>query len=164
MQSLRFQAGGRTLALDLRWIREVCPVVHLQSLPSAPPWLRGLFDFHGQLLPVVDAGALLGGTPVEPRLGARILLLHGAMSEDPGASRATFGLMVEAVDGLLMLDRTDAWTAREGLPELPFLREALRQPDGAVMLLDPARLASMHAALLEGPALLPAAVAPGPGT
>lgn len=155
MQALRFRIGDRTLAVDLRWIREVCPLVDLRPLPQAPTWLLGLFDYHGTLLPVVDGGLALGGTPIGRRVGARILLLHGAMDDRPDAPRASFGLMVDRVDNLSALDRDGgSWTARDGLPGLPFLREVVNQGGVSVHMLDAARLASMHAALLEGPAML----------
>ena len=161
MQALRFRIGDRVLAVDLRWVREVCPIVHLRALPQAPAWLPGLLDYHGSLVPVVDGSVALGGAPVDRRIGARILLLHGAMEERPESPRATFGLIVSLVDNLGTIDQAGAtWTAREGLPGLPFLREVVNQAGASVLMLDAARLASMHAALLEGPAML---AAPGAG-
>ena len=155
MQALRFRIADRILAVDLRWIREVCPIVHLRPLPQAPAWLPGLFDYHGTLLPVVDGGIALGGAPVARHIGARILLLHGAMDDRPDAPRASFGLLVDLVDNLTTIEREGAtWTAREGLPGLPFLREVVNQAGASVLMLDAARLAGMHAALLEGPAML----------
>jgi chemotaxis-related protein WspB len=154
MQSLRFRVGERALAVDLRWIHEVCPLVNIRPLPQAPMWMRGLFDFHGQLLPVVDAGVMLGGAPVQQCVGARILLLHGPMNDEPGAPKATYGLLVDSVEGLLQVDRADAWTARDGLPGLPFLRDVVNQETEPLLLLDAARMSSMHASLLEGPAML----------
>ena len=162
MQSLRFRVGARALAVDLRWIHEVCPLVNIRPLPQAPAWLRGLFDFHGQLLPVVDASVMLGGAPVQQCVGARILLLHGPMNDEPGAPKATYGLLVDSVEGLLQVDRADAWTARDGLPGLPFLRDVVNQDTEPLLLLDAARMSSMHASLLEGPAML-ATVTDAPG-
>lgn len=155
MQALRFRIGDRTLAVDLRWVREVCPIVHLRPLPQAPAWLPGLFDYHGALLPVVDGGIALGGAAVGRNIGARILLLHGAMDDRPDAPRASLGLLVDLVHNLGEIEREGAtWTAREGLPGLPFLREVVNQGGESVIVLDAARLASMHASLLEGPAML----------
>lgn len=157
MQALRFRIADRILAVDLRWVREVCPIVHLRPLPGAPAWLPGLLDYHGALLPVVDGGVALGGAPIDCHIGARILLLHGAMDDRPDAPRASFGLRVDLVDNPFALEREGTtWTAREGLPGIPFLREVVNQGDRIVLVLDAARLASMHASLLEGPAVLAA--------
>ena len=138
-------------------------MVRMQPLPQAPQWLRGLFDFHGQLLPAVDAAVLLGDAPVEQRLGARILLLHGPMRHDPGAPMATFGLIVESVEGLSQAQGAETWTAQAGLPGLPFLREVMNQPEGAVLLLDAATLAGTHQGLLQGPAVLATSAGQGSG-
>ncbi len=153
MQALRFTIGKQSLAVDLRWIREVCPFVHIRSLPHSPAWLRGLVDYHGQLLPVLDGGVLLGSEPVDQKIGARILLLHGPMSDEPGAMTAQYGLLVDSVDCLQQIDRADAWTAREGLPGLPFLKDVINVASGSVMVLDAAQLASLHANVLQGHAV-----------
>lgn len=158
MQALRFRVGERWLAVDVRWVREVCPFVRVRSLPGGPAWLRGLFDFHGSLLPAVDAGLLLGSEAVTARLGARLLLLEGPCHDRADAPHAIFGLLVDAVDGVTSVQRGEAWTPRDGMPERPFLREVVRCEGAETLLLDAARLAGQHAAVLTGadaPALPP---------
>lgn len=151
MRSLRFTVGARNLAVDLSWVREVCPIVHLKPVPQAPAWLRGLFDYHGALLPAADLGVLLGGAPVQARVGARMLLLEGPMDGVPEARHAAFGLLVDGVEAPTSLDRAGSWSALEGLPGLPFLREIATGDAQPVLVLDAARLAAVHAGLLQGP-------------
>lgn len=142
------------MAVDLRWVREVCPLVRLRPLPAGPPWLRGLFDYHGQLLPAVDASVLLGGPEIGQSIGARILLLHGPSGSGVDTPLATFGLLVDGVDGVVDAG-TEAWTTRQGLPGMPFIGEVTQGDPSGVLVLEPSRLASMHADLLQGPAVLP---------
>jgi chemotaxis signal transduction protein len=150
MQALRFRIGDRALAMDLRWVREVCQPVTMRALPQSPAWLLGLFDFHGNLLPAVDGGSLLGGAPVQARLGSRLLLLHGSVDGSGTGACATFGLLVDSVEGVGAIDRGNAWSVREGLPGLPFVAEAVHGQGEPVLLLDAARLAVEHAGLLQG--------------
>lgn len=154
MRSLRFSVGSRDLAVDLAWVREVCPIVHLQAVPRSPAWLRGLFDYHGTLLPAADLGVLLGGEPVQPRVGARMLLLEGAIDGAADGRRAAFGLLVERVDTPSELERAGSWTALEGLPGIPFVREFAAGAREPVLVLDAGRLAATHAPLLQGPGVL----------
>lgn len=154
MRSLRFSVGSRDLAVDLAWVREVCPIVHLRPVPQAPPWLRGLFDYHGTLLPAADLSVLLGGEPVQPRVGARMLLLEGAIDGAADGRRAAFGLLVERVDTPSELERAGSWTALDGLPGLPFVREVAAGSSQPVLVLDAGRLAATHAPLLQGPGVL----------
>ena len=150
MQALRFRIGERWLAVDVRHVREVCPFVAPGALPGAPEWLAGLVDLHGTLLPVADGGALLAGDRVRARLGARLLVLHGPAHDRPDAPCATFGLLVDGVEGVVTVDRGDGWTPSDGLPDLPFLREVARCDGRETLVLEVARLAQRHGALLEG--------------
>jgi chemotaxis-related protein WspB len=159
MRCLRFSVGSRSLAIDLSWVREVCPMVRLNPVPGAPAWLRGLMDYHGTLLPAADLGALLGEAPVATTVGARILLLEGAIDGTESGRRALFGLLVDHVDAPATLERSGSWSAQAGLPDLPFLHEVASDGPRAVLVLDAGRLASQHAGLLQGSAGL----APLPG-
>jgi chemotaxis-related protein WspB len=154
MRALRFRVDGRTLAMDLGWIHEICPLVRLKEVPGVPSWLAGLMDHHGQLVPVVDASLLMGGPGVAQVLGARLILVHGADHDAADARVATFALRVHAVEGVADLDRGASWTTSGGLPGMPFLGEVTGDGTGSVHLLEPARLAALHASLLQGPAVL----------
>lgn len=154
MRVLRFRVDGRALAMDLRKVREVCPLVRLKSAPGAPPWLAGLLDLHGQLLPVVDASRLLGGEGVPQIVGARLILLQTGATERAETALTTLALRVTGVDGVGDADPGSAWSPPQGLPGMPFLSEMLQgHPDG-VLMFDPVRLVAAHAGLLHGPALL----------
>jgi chemotaxis-related protein WspB len=158
MRILRLSVGSRNLAIDLRWVREVCPFVHLQPLPSAPAWLRGLCDYHGALLPVADMGALLDGQAIEPRIGARLVLLQGAIDGSPEGRLVAFGMLVDRVDGTDSLDRSGSWNAPEGLPGLPFVREVAGV--ARTIVLDPAVMVRTHVELLGRGAIPPRAELP----
>ena len=136
--------------MNLAWVREVCPLVRLRPMPGAPEWLRGLMDHHGVLVPVLDLGVMLGGTGIEPAVGARILLLEGPLGSTSDARHALFGALVDAVDAPVTLDRDGSWSVPDGLPGLPFLHEVARAGPGLVLVLDAGRLAGQHPALLQG--------------
>lgn len=153
MRALRFRIGERWLAVDLSWVREACPFAPVRPVPGAPAWLRGLLDFHGALVPVIDGAALLGGEPVPARVGARIVLLEGPVGGRAGAAHARFGLLVHAVEGVTELDREGGWSAHGTLPSLPFLAEVVRTAGADTLLLDAGSLAAQHAGLLAGEAV-----------
>lgn len=141
--------GTRDLAVDLSWVREVCPVVRLRAMPGAPDWLRGLMDHHGVLVPVLDLGVMLGGSAVEPLVGARILLLEGPIDGSHGARHTLFGALVDKVDAPVTLDREGSWSAPDGLPTVPFVGEVARVGAQQVFVMDAGRLAFHHAGLLQ---------------
>jgi chemotaxis signal transduction protein len=114
-------------------------------------------DYHGQVLPMIDGGVLLGAAPIRDRVGTRVLLLRGHANTD--GPLISLGMVVDHVDGIMEL-RGSAWAPRHGLPGMPFVSEIRGEDRGSILLLDPPGLAGMHPGLLEGVAALPQARTP----
>jgi chemotaxis signal transduction protein len=57
---LTFPAASTTLIVPLERAREIVLGPLVTPLPTAPPSVLGLFDLHGEVVPLFDAGALLG--------------------------------------------------------------------------------------------------------
>jgi chemotaxis signal transduction protein len=64
-----FTASGRTFALPAACVAQVLRMAAPAPVAGAPPWLRGVLNVHGELLPVVDVAARLGlsRTPMSPQ-------------------------------------------------------------------------------------------------
>jgi purine-binding chemotaxis protein CheW len=58
--SLVFPIGSELYALALEQVREIVPAPALTILPTAPATVMGLLNLRGNVLPVLDAGMLLG--------------------------------------------------------------------------------------------------------
>ena len=78
MLLLTFQAAGQLYAVDAARIVEVVPRVNLRPLPHAQAFLAGVFEYRGDVVPVVDLGVLLGAGPAPDRLSTRIILVDRA--------------------------------------------------------------------------------------
>ncbi|MEM9089855.1 MAG: chemotaxis protein CheW [Cyanobacteria bacterium P01_F01_bin.53] len=93
---LIFRLGSERYALATSSIIEIIPRVALSrvhdakkaatvssavSSDSSP--MAGRFNYHGQVVPVLDLSQILRGTPSRPALGTRIILV--ALSKDPSA-------------------------------------------------------------------------------
>jgi chemotaxis-related protein WspB len=76
MLFLIFELGRDRYALDVRQIAEVLPLVAVKVVPRAPPAMNGLFNYRGQVVPVVDLSQLTLGRPSARRLSTRIVLVH----------------------------------------------------------------------------------------
>ncbi|MBK7395210.1 MAG: chemotaxis protein CheW [Myxococcales bacterium] len=55
-----FLLGEETYALDVREAREIVDLPALRRLPNAPPWIVGVMDLRGAVVPVVDLEKKLG--------------------------------------------------------------------------------------------------------
>lgn len=60
-QVLLFHLGGETYGLPINAIREIIGISHLTKIPLAPPFLRGVMNLRGAVVPVVDLAVRFGG-------------------------------------------------------------------------------------------------------
>ena len=87
-----FRLGSETFLVAREETREVLSVPNfLTRVPGAKYWIRGLANVRGQLLPVVDLRAFLGGGVAAIGRSARILVVNHR--EIPA------GLLVDEVQG-----------------------------------------------------------------
>jgi len=140
MRAFVFVAAGSRYALDAACIQAVHPLVRARPVPGAPAWLSGVIDVHGEMVPLVDAGALLSGTPVARQLGARVLLVDTGTAE--GQVRARFALAVDRVLDPIELDFDGAWHA--GSQAAPWLGSVVAHEGDAAQVFHPRMLASSH--------------------
>lgn len=98
MLYLLFRLGTDRYALRTAAIVEVLPVITWRQLPQVPPEIRGIIDYHGAAVPVLDLQSLALGTPVELRMGTRIVVV-----DYPGgdAERRLLGLLVPEATGFI---------------------------------------------------------------
>jgi chemotaxis signal transduction protein len=102
------QSGGAVLlrlgearyALDLAAIAEVVPVPLTTRVPDQPPWLSGVANWRGRVLPVIDIRLLMGVPAVPLATSARLVVL----AEDD----VLVGVLAEAVPGVHQGDLADA--------------------------------------------------------
>ena len=70
-----FRLAGENFVTPREEVREVLPVPdNLTRVPGAKPWLKGIANVRGHLLPVVDLKAFLGGGITLPDRRARIVV------------------------------------------------------------------------------------------
>jgi purine-binding chemotaxis protein CheW len=127
MRALVLPVGDAYYAVPLAGAREVIPAPQVTPLPLAPPAVRGVFSLRGDIVPLLDTGALLG---------------MGALEAIP------FAAVVDAADGSAALGLTGAPTSarlseRVGATETPGTAGAYDADGKPVVLLDvPALLAA----------------------
>ena len=54
LEVLEFRLAQERYALETRHVREVCPLKDLTPLPCTPPFLLGIVNVRGRIVPVVD--------------------------------------------------------------------------------------------------------------
>lgn len=70
------------VGVPLSVIDQVVGIARLSPTRDAPPWIRGLLNLHGVMIPIVDVAVRLAHPPMKMDLGDLILLCstrHGCM-------------------------------------------------------------------------------------
>jgi chemotaxis-related protein WspB len=98
MLFLQFQIGQERYLLDSAQLEEVLPLLRFKRLPHAPAGVAGLFDYHGQPVPVLDLSELMQGVPAQRSLSTRLIVARYPLPD--GATRP-LGLIAENATAML---------------------------------------------------------------
>ncbi len=94
MLYILFRLGEERYALEATRVLEVIPRLPLRPQPGTPDFVAGIFNFRGEVVPVLDLGTLTLGVPCPTQLSTRILLINSALKS---GIRKKLGLIAEAV-------------------------------------------------------------------
>ncbi len=72
---MRFRIGHQWYGIPLLEVSLVAPLQEIREVPKTPEFIRGLMEYQGRLLTVLDAGQLLEGGSAEDRSGENVLVL-----------------------------------------------------------------------------------------
>ena len=136
MLMLLFQIGVDRYALEASQVAEVLPMVHLQRVPHAPPGVAGIFDYHGELVPVVDLNELMLGRKANARISTRIILVRYQTE----AGSRSFGLIAERTTETLQRRREDFVEAGLRAGSVPLLERVTTDAKGVIYWVDAQRL------------------------
>jgi purine-binding chemotaxis protein CheW len=120
------------IAFELTAIREVIPAVEAMALPEAPPWILGVVNVRGQVVPVVDVSAR-----VERRAGVIGLTDNVVICEHENRG---VGLLVRDIVGVERLMPGAGLAGAVPTPCGPYVRSTLSDDQGLILLFSISRL------------------------
>ncbi len=132
------EVGTRLVALALDRVRGVAPRCSLTPLPNSPPWVAGLLDYQGDVMPVIDLQARLVGEPVGRSTSGALILCHD------GIRRAA--LLAQAIGQVHMGAELGASDDLHEVPHGPYVATVARLAGRTVIVLSVARLLAAVAA------------------
>lgn len=71
-----FRIGGKRLAAGFDEVVEILPMPQVTPVPGAQPWMLGLANIRGNLLPIVDLKQFLEGDRTVLHEGQRVLIVR----------------------------------------------------------------------------------------
>ncbi|WP_374469872.1 chemotaxis protein CheW [Phenylobacterium sp.] len=90
---ISFRIGAQEFCVDIMSVREIRGWTPATALPQAPPFVRGVINLRGAVLPIVDLGARLGLGAAEPTARHVIIVAQ--------VEKQIVGLLVDAVSDIL---------------------------------------------------------------
>jgi purine-binding chemotaxis protein CheW len=127
------RSGDSYFGIDINVVQEIVLMQEITEIPGSPPYMAGMTDLRGRVVPVAEFAVLLGNEPSERNDDTRILVVeHG---------EGHTGLVVDAVTEVTLVDSEkieDATTV--GAQNHEFIVAVAKLEDRLVSLLDIDRL------------------------
>ena len=99
-QYLSFSLGAETFAVDIRHIREIIEYGEVTAVPMMPPFLRGVINLRGKVVPVIDLSVRFGRAPTQVRRRSCIVIVEVGDEE----TRQDLGIIVDAVNEVVEIE------------------------------------------------------------
>ena len=100
IQLLTFALASEIYAIDVGRTREVVEFTHITPIPKTPPWIRGVLNLRGSVIPVLDLKQKLAMGPTEQSRDACVLILEFPLDGE----RTLVGVLADSVREVLELD------------------------------------------------------------
>lgn len=94
MQLVAFRLGREEYAIPVDRVREIINYIPVTKLPEAPPYLEGIIDVRGKIVPVVNF-SVKAGLSVEQ--GAKQIVIVEAQNKEIGLTVDTVTEVIQAV-------------------------------------------------------------------
>ncbi|HEX8963602.1 MAG TPA: chemotaxis protein CheW [Rhodocyclaceae bacterium] len=102
-QYLTFLLGEEMFAIGILAIREIIEYGYLTEVPMTPPFIRGVINLRGAVVPVVDLAVRFGRTPRENTKRTCVVIVEVAAEN----ARHEMGIVVDAVNEVLEIPRAE---------------------------------------------------------
>jgi len=102
-QYLTFFLGGEMFAVGILNVREIIEYGTLTEIPMMPPFIRGVINLRGRVVPVIDLSARFGHA--QSKIGKRTCIVIVELVA--GEERRELGIIVDAVSEVLEIPQSE---------------------------------------------------------
>lgn len=97
IELISFRIGDQEFCVDIMAVREIRGWAPATPLPQTPPYMRGVINLRGAVLPILDLAVRLELPAIEPSARSVIIVIN--------ADGRLVGLLVDAVSDILSVSR-----------------------------------------------------------
>jgi len=147
-QYLTFLLGEEMFAIGILSIREIIEYGYLTEVPMTPPFIRGVINLRGAVVPVIDLAVRFGRQPRDDSKRTCIVIVE----VESASGSQEMGVVVDAVNEVLEIHHSDI----EPPPEFgarirsDFIRGMGNINGRFVVILDPNRVLSVDEIAVVG--------------
>ncbi len=102
-QYLTFYLAGEEYGLGILRVKEILEYAPLTTVPQTPPWIRGVINIRGSVVPVVDLAVKFGLPPTPVTKRTCIIIVEVTLGGQP----AVLGVLADAVSQVMDLGPAD---------------------------------------------------------
>jgi purine-binding chemotaxis protein CheW len=83
LEVLTLQLSGEIFALEATYVREILDLVPITEVPNGGPFVGGLINMRGKVVPLADLRVKFGMDPAAPTVDSRIIVVEVAIDGCP---------------------------------------------------------------------------------
>lgn len=98
---LSFTLKGEIYAMAIEQVKEIIEFGQITTVPMMPPYMRGVINLRGAVVPVVDLSRRFGGEASVVGRRTCVVILEVPLGDDEQPERQVIGVIVDAVNAVL---------------------------------------------------------------
>ena len=99
-QYLTFKLGEEIFALDVAEVREILDFTTVTKVPQTPPFMRGVINLRGSVVPVMDLRLKFGMSATEKTVNSCIIVTEMTIETE----HVVIGILADAVQEVIDLE------------------------------------------------------------
>lgn len=131
-----FRLDEQRFALSLPTVERVVRIVEITSLPKAPDYIKGIIDFHGEIIPVVNVRMLFNLREREIELSDQLIITKTSMRK--------VALWVDSISEVVERPEEEIIKSEKILLGIDYVEGVFKFKDGMVLLQDLDQFLSME--------------------
>ncbi len=138
LQLVTFRIGDEEFGIDIKKVQEINRMIEVTKIPNTPPYIEGVVNLRGKIVPIVGLRTKLGFDEVGRDKATRIMVVEIAGN--------TVGFIVDSVSEVLRIDDAtiEPTPSIAGSTDAQYIEGVINLADRILIILDLDNLFSTH--------------------
>ena len=135
MLLIQVYIGEKSFAINVEFVRAIVPAVSLRPVPCAPEAVVGVFEYRGNIVPVVDLCYLVEHRAASVALSSRFIIVNVSYTRGSVEGTELLALLAERVTETVNVDDDDLRDPGVHADGAAFLGPVYRSSEGKLIQL-----------------------------